>query len=166
MIVLTEFIIALQLAVTPVEVDPCELVANPQEYSGRMVQVRGKLYWTREGGGLVFPHCMVSLKTDGHSWEKGIALRLVEEPSANTTSLLTKHVNEIMHPLLPSVGGGDIVVEVTAYGRVMTRKHYKATPIKENLILFNGFGPFQRYPIELSESRIVELRLRELKRPR
>lgn len=164
MTVLVGFLAALQLTAGTVEVDPCELISKPQEYAGRVVQVRGKLYWSREGGGLVFPHCLVSLTTGGHSWEKGIALRLAEEPSASVSSLLTKHINDIMHPFLPSVGGGVIEVEMTVYGQVVTREKYEAKRISKHVLDFNGFGPLRRYPIELAESRIVEVRLREFVR--
>jgi hypothetical protein len=153
-----------QASATSPEASPCELIANPHEHSGRDVTVRGKLYWNREGGGLVFPECPGSLVTNGHDWEKGIAIDSIEESSPYDRLLLTRHLNDILHPLLPSVGGGLIEVHLTIRGRVGTRPVYtaKATGAKKK-ILFNGFGPFKVYPVALARVRVLDLHIREVK---
>lgn len=79
--------------------------------------------------------------------------------------LLTKRIDEILHPFLPSVGGGTVEVELTVEGRVEARDRYQAIPIKGNVVLFNGFGPFNRYPAALADTRVIEVRIRELKPP-
>lgn len=61
------------------EVDPCRVVTGPRDYAGQRILIRGKLEWSREGGGLVFPACPESMTTAGHAWSKGMALRLMDD---------------------------------------------------------------------------------------
>ena len=151
-----------QAGATSQDSGPCELIANPHEHSGREVRVRGKLYWNREGGGLTFPECPGSLITNGHTWEKGIAIDSTEETNPDGKWLLTQHLSDMLEPLLPSVGGGVVEVHLTISGRVLTRPVYKAIRAGGKTIVFNGFGPFGVYPVALGGVRVLELNIREV----